>query len=158
VKTNTTRYWLGVVCGEHVERGVSGGFAQLCHGKEAPLRQMNPGDWLIYYSPSTKMRGGKPLKAFTALGQVVDERVFPFDLGGGFVPFRRRIRYLAVRSVPVAELHYVLHLTGRPSWGMALRRGHLALDQHDFDIIANAMQAPADRREPPDTFLSWIWS
>jgi hypothetical protein len=157
VQSKTTRHWLGVVCGEHVLRGVTGGFAQLCHGKEAPLRRMAAGDWLIYYSPSEQMRGGRPTRAFTALGQVVDDRVFAFDMGGGFVPFRRRVRYQAVRAVPLAELHYVLHLTSRPHWGMALRRGHLALDQHDFDIIANAMQAPADPREPPDTFLSWLW-
>ena len=31
------RYWIGVACREHVGRGVAGGFAQLCHGKAAPL-------------------------------------------------------------------------------------------------------------------------
>ena len=45
------RYWLGVVSRAHVERGVAGGFAQLCHGRAAPLARMQTGDWLIYYSP-----------------------------------------------------------------------------------------------------------
>jgi hypothetical protein len=33
-----------------------------------------------------------------------------------------------------------LHLTARPSWGMALRRGHLPLDEHDFQLIAGALR------------------
>jgi hypothetical protein len=135
-----TRYWLGVVCRTHVHRGVTGGFAQLCHGKEPALRRMRPGDWLIYYSPSTEMGGGVPLRAFTALGQVADDRIYRHDMGGGFVPFRRDIRYQHVRPVPVEALADRLHLTRRPSWGISLRRGHLELDPHDFTLIAGAMR------------------
>jgi hypothetical protein len=131
-------YWLGVVARAHVERGVAGGFAQLCHGKEGPLRRMQPGDWLIYYSPTVEM-GGERLQTFTALGEVVDERVYPHDMGGGFVPFRRAVRYLPVRPAPLAVLAPALHLTARPNWGMALRRGHLPLDEHDFHLIAAAL-------------------
>ncbi|MGG1220830.1 EVE domain-containing protein, partial [Priestia endophytica] len=29
------RYWVGVASRDHVMKGVQGGFAQLCHGKEA---------------------------------------------------------------------------------------------------------------------------
>jgi hypothetical protein len=32
------RYWIGVVSKEHVMRGVQRGFAQVCHGKEGPLK------------------------------------------------------------------------------------------------------------------------
>lgn len=138
--TNTTNHWLGVVSRSHVERGVAGGFAQLCHGKEQPLRRMQVGDWLIYYSPSSEMRGGQRLQAFTALGQVEDDRVFPFDMGGGFVPYRRKIRYQRVQPVPLARLADRLHLTASPNWGMALRRGHLGLDRHDFELIAGEMR------------------
>jgi hypothetical protein len=132
--------WLGVVSRAHVERGVAGGFAQLCHGKEGPLRRMRRGDWLIYYSPSTEMGGGERLQAFTALGQVVGERVYPHDAGDGWVPFRRDVRYERVRPVPIAALADRLRLTARPNWGMALRRGHLPLDEHDFALIAGAMR------------------
>ncbi len=34
------RYWIGVACKEHVLRGVTGGFCQVCHGKAAPLNHM----------------------------------------------------------------------------------------------------------------------
>lgn len=40
----STRYWIGVVSKNHVLRGVEGGFAQVGHGKGAPLRRMAPGE------------------------------------------------------------------------------------------------------------------
>lgn len=130
--------WLGVVSRAHVERGVAGGFAQLCHGKAQPLRRMQRGDWLVYYSPSVEM-GGAPLRAFTAIGQVEDDEVFPYDMGGGFVPFRRRVRYAAAHPVALDDLKDRLALCARASWGIALRRGHLELAPADLATIAGAM-------------------
>src|SRR4051794_22272628 len=133
--------WLGVVSRAHVRRGVAGGFAQVCHGKAAPLRRMRPGDWLIYYSPAIEM-GGAPLRAFTAIGRVADDEVFQHDMGGGFVPFRRRVRYAgAAHEVPLADVQADLHLCAKPSWSLALRRGVVALDEHDRAMLAAAMGA-----------------
>jgi len=72
--------WLGVVSRAHVRRGVAGGFAQLCHGKAQPLRRMQGGDWLVYYSPTLEM-GGAPLRAFTAIGRVEESEVYSHDMG-----------------------------------------------------------------------------
>jgi len=36
---------------------------------------MSVGDWLVYYSPSTDFRGGKPLRAFTGIGKAVHRAV-----------------------------------------------------------------------------------
>jgi hypothetical protein len=138
-----TRAWLGVVSQAHVERGVAGQFAQLCHGKASALRKMQRGDWLVYYSPTTEM-GGSPLRAFTAIGQIVDEEVFEHDMGGGFVPYRRRVKYLRkLREVSLATIQSQLELCARPNWGIALRRGHLPLTAADFRLIARAMGAEA---------------
>jgi hypothetical protein len=52
------RYWVGVVSREHVRRGVEGGFCQLSHGKEAPLRRLAPGDGFVSYSPRESMSAG----------------------------------------------------------------------------------------------------
>ena len=38
------RAWIAIASAEHVRRGVAGGFAQVCHGKAAPLRRLAPGD------------------------------------------------------------------------------------------------------------------
>jgi DNA-binding MarR family transcriptional regulator len=104
--------WLGVVSQAHVLEGAAGGFAQLCHGKAQALRRMQRGDWLVYYSPALEM-GGSPLRAFTAIGEVVDDEVFPFDMGGGFVPFRRRVHYLPAKPVPLSALAQRLDLSLR---------------------------------------------
>jgi len=130
--------WLGVVSQAHVRRGVGGGFAQVCHGKGPPLRRMKRGDWLIYYSPSVEL-GGASLRAFTALGQLEDDQVFSFDMGGGFVPFRRRVRYLHTREVRLDDVKQKLELCAAPHWSMALRRGLLPLSQRDLLTLADAM-------------------
>jgi hypothetical protein len=130
--------WLGVVSRAHVQRGVAGGFAQLCHGKAQPLRRMRPGDWLVYYSPTIEMGGGA-LRAFTAIGQVEGAEVYACDMSGGFVPYRRDVRYAEAREVPLEMIKSKLDFCARPNWGMALRRGHLPLEAADFATIAAAM-------------------
>ncbi|MDB4968892.1 MAG: hypothetical protein JWN44_4581 [Myxococcales bacterium] len=135
------RYWLGVVSRAHVELGVCGGFAQLCHGRAQPLERMRAGDWLIYYSPRTEMGAGAPLlQAFTAVGRIADERVYRFDMGDGWVPSRRDVAYETVRPLPLGEVKSRLHFTAKAGWAMQLRRGHLELDAHDFELIAGAMR------------------
>jgi hypothetical protein len=130
--------WLGVVSRAHVRRGIAGGFAQLCHGKSQPLRRMRRGDWLVYYSPTVEM-GGEPLRAFTAIGQVEGEDIYPYDMGGGFIPNRRDVRYISAKEVVLDTIKPKLKLCAGPNWGMALRRGHLPLDVADFATIAAAM-------------------
>lgn len=34
------KFWVGVVSENHVKRGVTGGFCQVCHGKGGPLKRM----------------------------------------------------------------------------------------------------------------------
>src|SRR4051794_32401690 len=134
------RYWLGVVSKEHVLRGVGLGIAQLGHGKRAPLARLQPEDWLVYYSSRQSYAGGAPLKAFTAIGQVMDAEIWQED-EGGFKPWRRRLTYRkdAVET-NLADLADDLELTSGPSWGYALRRGLLPLSQHDFERIRTSMQ------------------
>ena len=137
--------WLGVLSRAHVQRGVAGSFAQLCHGKAQPLRRMRRGDWLVYYSPTIEM-GGTPLRAFTAIGQVEGEAAYTHDMGGGFIPYRRDVRYAKAKEVALDMIKDKLALCSGPNWGMALRRGHLPLDAADFATIAAAMgvRAPAE--------------
>ena len=137
--------WLGVVSRAHVRKGTAGGFAQLCHGKAQPLRRMRQGDWLVYYSPTIEM-GGAALRAFTAIGQVEGTDIYPHDMGGGFIPYRRDISYAKAKEVALDMIKEKLALCAGPNWGMALRRGHLPLDASDFATIAAAMgvRVPAE--------------
>lgn len=135
-----SRFWIGVVSASHVKRGELGGFAQLCHGKSAPLRKMRAGDWLIYYSPRTEMTKGQPLQAFTAIGKVVDDQVYEYQMSESFVPLRRNISYISCREVKIRELLDQLSFTrGNRNWGYSFRYGHFEISREDFLTIASAM-------------------
>lgn len=146
----TPRAWVGVVSRSHVLRGVEGGFAQLCHGKRLPLERMSVGDWLVYYSPKTDLHEGEPLRAFTALGRVWGTRTERFDMGGGFVPYRREVRFeRSVREVPLARLAERLgFIRDNPHWGMLARRGHFEISLEDLRTLASAMGLEGTKLDP----------
>lgn len=133
-------YWLGVVSKEHVLRGADGGFAQVCHGKRAPLAKMKKGDWLIYYSPKIAMVDHAPLQAFTAIGKIRAGDVYQVEMTPDFHPFRLDVEYFACEEVPLADVIHKLELTQIPNWGMQLRRGLLPISKKDFTILAAHMQ------------------
>jgi hypothetical protein len=138
------RAWIGVVARSHVELGVAGGFAQVCHGRRAPLQRMEAGDYLVYYSATTEHRGGEPLRAFTALGRIQGRQAYSFDMGNGFVPFRRDVRYTrCTHPAQITPLLQRLHFVQQQSnWGLLMRRGHFEIDAHDLALIAGAMGCP----------------
>ncbi len=141
------RYWLGVVQREHVLRGVALGIAQTNHGAKAGIARMEPGDGFVYYSPKTSYPDGEPLKAFTAIGRVAPGDVWqaqePMGGHGDFRPWRRKVDYDgAAVAVPIGPLLDALDLTrGNRNWGFQMRRGHLEVTQHDFELIAHEMGA-----------------
>ena len=153
MRERPARAWVGVVSRAHVLRGVAGSFAQLCHGKQAPLARMSMGDWLLYYSPKTEFPDGAPLRAFTALGRVVGETSYRVDMGRGFVPYRRDVTYLEeARQVPLSEIASTLEfITSRPNWGMLARRGHFEIGTGDLGRIAAAMGVRVDAISVPVT-------
>ena len=63
-----SRNWIAVASAEHVRIGRSKGFMQVCHGKAAPLGRIQPGDGVVYYSPTSVFRIGDQLQSFTAIG------------------------------------------------------------------------------------------
>lgn len=135
-----SRSWIAVACAEHVRRGVAGGFMQVSHGKAAPLRRIEPGDRIVYYSPTETMGGRDRLQRFTAIGVVQAGDVEQADMGGGFLPFRRRVRYFKARAAPISPLldRPGFALAG-PGWGGRLRLGLLSIDEASMDAIAKAM-------------------
>ncbi len=111
-------YWIGVVSRDHVQAGVRGGFAQLGHGKAAPVRRLARGDWLVYYSPRTAYPDGPALQAFTAIGEVIDDAPEQVAQTPGFHPYRRRVRFLEANEAPIAPLLDSLSFTrDKTNWG-----------------------------------------
>ncbi len=150
-----TRYWIATVSKNHVLIGRDGGFCQACHGKKAPLARMQPGDWLIYYSPKEAMEGKDPYQKFTAIGQIADAQIYQFDMGRGFVPFRRNVKYLkGTKELPIHPLLNQLSFTKdkEKSWGMAFRSGMLEIKKEDFDLIHGGMVGPSEagKKHKPD--------
>jgi EVE domain len=137
-----TRYWIGVASQEHVLNGVQGGFCQLCHGKSNPLMRLTPGDWIVYYSPRTAMIGGEIVQSFTAMGQILAPEPYLFDLGNGFIPYRRDVRFVKIESAPIHPLLEDLSfIKNKKSWGYIFRFGLLEIPEVDFQNIAAAMKA-----------------
>jgi EVE domain len=137
-----SRYWIGVASRDHVLKGVEGGFCQLCHGRRSPLKRLNPGDWIVYYSPRTTMNGGDTVQAFTAIGQILAGDPYAFDMGNGFVPDRRDIEFIPAQETPIRPMLEALSfIKNKQSWGYIFRFGLIEIPEPDFRQITIAMQA-----------------
>lgn len=137
------RYWIGVASKEHVASGVAGGFCQLCHGKAQSLKRMAQGDWIIYYSPKETFGSDEVCQQFTAIGRVVGDAVYQFEMTPGFIPFRRDIEFLPAQVADIRPLINQLNfIQSKRNWGYAFRFGHIEISQADFELIAAKMLSP----------------
>ena len=140
------KYWIGVASRDHVKAGVAGGFCQLGHGKRSAVARLSPGDRIVYYSPRTEMTAGETVQAFTAIGEVLPGEPYDGDMGGGFVPSRRDVRFFAGADAPIRPLLEHLSFTkGRKSWGYAFRTGMFQMTADDYALIAAAMGAEGEK-------------
>jgi EVE domain len=138
-----TNYWIAVASAEQVRRARGAGFMQVGHGKGAPLKRIEPGDRVVYYSPTVTLGGKDKLQAFTAIGTVKDGEPYGFDMGGGFKPYRRDVAWAKAKEAPIRPLLDALEFTaGKPNWGFQLRFGLFPISARDFRLIAKAMGAP----------------
>lgn len=136
-----TRYWIGVASKEHVLRGVSGGFAQVCHGKSGPLNQMQEGDWIVYYSPTTKFGQKEPCQSFTAIGKIKEGDTYLFAMSEDFIPWRRDVSFMKSSEISIQKLlNELSFIKDKQKWGFPFRRGCFEISQKDFQVIAKAME------------------
>jgi len=113
---------------------------QVCHGKAAPLRRIDAGDHVVYYSPSEAFRGADRLQSFTAMGVVSDGIPYKAQMCGDFRPFRRDVDWLAAEETPIKPLLEQLAFTsGKRNWGYQLRFGLFEISGDDMAVIAAAM-------------------
>ena len=134
------RYWIVVVSKDHISRGVSGGFMQANHGKQTPLKRLTTNDWVIFYSPKLTYSGNEPCQAFTAIGQVADDKIYQHKMSDDFVPYRRNIKYYECKEAPIVPLIENLNfIQNKSSWGYPFRFGFFEIQQHDFELIKTQM-------------------
>jgi EVE domain len=114
---------------------------QVCHGKAGPLRRIAAGDRVVYYSPTVTFGGKDRLQAFTAMGIVDDREPYQADMGNGFCPFRRDVRWLDGEEAPIKTMLDALEFTsGKSNWGYQFRFGLFSISAADMDRIAAAMR------------------
>jgi hypothetical protein len=132
--------WVAVASADHARRGGEDGFIQVSHGKLAPLKRIAPGDRVACYSPTLALGGKEKCQAFTLIGIVGEGEPYQVDMGEGFRPFRRNMRWLKAKDAPIAPLLDKLDFTkARRNWGYQLRFGLFRVSEHDMTLIATAM-------------------
>lgn len=140
MNTRETKYWIIVASKDHVKSGIAGGFSQACHGKASPLKRMHKGDFIIYYSGKQVMGKAEICQQFTAIGKVIDDDVYSFQMSEDFCPSRRNIAFLPARDVSILPLISELNfIQNKKSWGYPFRFGFFEIKQHDFDLISSQM-------------------
>jgi len=142
---HTPRNWIAIASAEHARIGRDHkpvGFMQVGHGKGEPLKRIAPGDRVAYYSPATVFGGADKLQIFVSIGVVQPGEPYVADMGNGFVPWRRDVRYATAREAPIAPLIEAFDFVEDPKrWGAKFRFGLFEIDAHDMRLIADAMRA-----------------
>ena len=136
--------WIAVASAEHARLGrdAATGFMQVGHGKLAPLKRVSPGDLVAYYSPTTIYGVKDDLQSFVSLGIVQPGEPYAFDMGNGFVPYRRDVAWLpAAEAAILPLLDYFNFVENRQRWGYKFRFGLFDINDHDMRLIAQAMRA-----------------
>jgi hypothetical protein len=133
------------------------GFMQVSHGKVSPLRRIQPGDRVVYYSPNHRYspsharREKDRLQAFTAIGTVKTGEPYRAEMDAGFRPFRRDVAWHDAAPAPLVDLQDRLVFTRERNWGYRLRQGLVEISPDDMTTIAEAMfTASAGLRQPTD--------
>ena len=141
-----TRYWIAVASREHVKKGITEGIAQVCHGKQGPLKRMNPGNWIIYYSPTEIFGEKQPCRKFTAIGCIKDKEPYQFKINDTFIPWRRDVSFLPAREVAIESLVEKLSfIKNKKNWGFIFRYGLLTIPKQDFLLIAKEMGIASEK-------------
>lgn len=135
-----TKYWMAVASKQHVELGVLGGFAQVCHGKKGPLSRMKEKDWIIYYSPTVIFGEKDPCQSFTAIGRIATGSAYPFEMSPNFIPWRINVHFEKCHETKIKPLlENLSFITDKKKWGFPFRRGCFEINKQDFALIANKM-------------------
>ena len=142
----TAKNWIAVASAEHARRGrdeTVPGFMQVGHGKLAPLKRVQPGDRVAYYSPTVTLGAKDGFQSFVSIGIVQPGEPYAFDMGG-FVPYRRNVKYLKAKEASILPLLDDFEFVeNRSRWGYKFRFGLFTISDPDMRLIARAMGVDA---------------
>ncbi len=118
------------------------GFMQVNHGKIAPLKRIQPGDVVAYYSPTVVYGVKDAFQSFVSIGVVQPGQPYAGVMGNGFAAWRRDVSYLESKEASILPLLDDLDFVeDRQRWGYKFRFGLFAISDHDMRLIARVMQA-----------------
>jgi predicted RNA-binding protein len=138
--TGQTKYWVVVVSRDHLERGKQLGIVQANHGQAAPMKPMNPRDFIVFYSPKRQYEGKEPYKKFTAIARVKEGEIYQGDMGGGFIPYRRDVEFLPCQEADIIPLiDQLSFIHNKKNWGFVFRLGFFEIPKADFETISKEM-------------------
>jgi hypothetical protein len=139
--TAERRFWINTVSLDHVNAAVVGGFTQADHGARTRLGRPRPGDEMVFYSPRTNLRGGKPVRQFTALATITGDEPYQAIVTEEFRPWRLAASFhpcTPVDAKPLVEqLSFIADAT---HWGLPFRRGLFTIPCDDFFKISVRMK------------------
>jgi hypothetical protein len=137
------RFWVNTVSLDHVEAAVRGGFTQADHGAGTRLRRPRPGDGMVSYSPRATLRGGQPVRQFTAWATITGDQPYQVVVSDDFRPWRLAVTFHACTRVDAKPLVDQLSFVTDPvHWGLPFRRGLFPISRRDFSTITTSMAAP----------------
>jgi hypothetical protein len=133
--------WIAVISADHAAAAARDGFFACSHGDGRAAARPANGDRFAYYAPREGFGAGEAVRAFVALGRILDDAPSPRMIGG-FEAQARRAAYEPVGRAPVRPLLERLVFTrGKGGhWGMAFRRGLFAVSEEDFAVIEAALR------------------
>lgn len=134
-----SRFWVHIVSLDHVRQSVAGAFIQSSQGEKDRLAALSRRDYVVFYSPRTKFRKGKPLQEFSALGMVEDGEPYRVQGGQGDL-WQCHMTYLDAQPVSLQSLvDDLAFIPDKERWELPYSRGLFEIEQGDFLNIARAM-------------------
>ena len=143
MKTREKRYWIGVACLNHINRGLELGMFGIGHGKLEPLERMQPNDMILFYAPKidfAKNDKANIYQKFKGFGEITNDEIFTEEISDRCV-FRRKVRFLSNKEVDIHELIGELDfIKDKKRWGFPFMRGYLEITEKDFATVSKSLK------------------
>lgn len=134
---------------DHIQTAREGGFIQAGHGKKTPLQRLSAGDYIVCYSPQQVYGEPEKCQRFTAMGTVVDDRVYQVQMNEDFAPYRVDVAFENCREIDVRPLLSDLRFVeNEDSWGVYVRRGLFEIPDRDAHLIRRRMDCGSADANP----------
>ena len=132
--------WVLVATKKQVGDCMTGSFVETDSGKSNPLRRMQAGDGIIYYSPKLIKGNTTPYQRFSAIGYVTGETIYRHNNGTDYHPHRREVKFLTAQDTPITPLINRLEfIKDKTRWGNIFKFPILRISVMDFKLIATLM-------------------